>query len=50
MIAPVIAPNIGTNAVRATMQEIINAYEKHEKKREAPKAPRKFDGKYRRKT
>jgi len=34
----------------ALVQEIINAYEKHEKKREAPKAPRKFDGKYRRKT
>ena len=35
----------------ALVQEIINAYEKHEKKREQPKpAPRKFDGKYRRKT
>ena len=35
----------------ALVQEIINAYEKHEKKREAPKpAPKKFDGKYRRKT
>ena len=34
----------------ALVQEIINAYEKHEKKREVPKAPRKFDGKYRRKT
>ena len=34
----------------ALVQEIINAYEKHEKKREVPKsAPRKFDGKYRRK-
>ena len=33
----------------ALVQEIINAYEKHEKKREAPKAPKKFDGKYRRK-
>ena len=34
----------------ALVQEIINAYEKHEKKREAPKPPKKFDGKYRRKT
>ena len=34
----------------ALVQEIINAYEKHEKKREVPKAPKKFDGKYRRKT
>ena len=35
----------------ALVQEIINAYEKHEKKREQPKsAPRKFEGKYRRKT
>ena len=34
----------------ALVQEIINAYEKHEKKREIPKAPRKFDGKYRRKS
>lgn len=34
----------------ALVQEIINAYEKHEKKREIPKAPKKFDGKYRRKT
>ena len=34
----------------ALVQEIINAYEKHEKKREVPKAPRKFDGKYRRKS
>ncbi len=34
----------------ALVQEIINAYEKHEKRREAPKAPPKFDGKYRRKT
>ena len=34
----------------ALVQEIINAYEKHEKKRELPKAPTKFDGKYRRKT
>ena len=34
----------------ALVQEIINAYEKHDKKREVPKAPRKFDGKYRRKT
>ena len=34
----------------ALVQEIINAYEKFDKKREAPKAPRKFDGKYRRKT
>ena len=34
----------------ALVQEIINAYEKHDKKREAPKAPKKFDGKYRRKT
>ena len=33
----------------ALVQEIINAYEKHEKKREIPKAPKKFDGKYRRK-
>ena len=34
----------------ALVQEIINAYEKHEKKRETPKsAPRKFEGKYRRK-
>ena len=30
--------------------EYINAYEKHEKKREVPKAPKKFDGKYRRKS
>ncbi len=34
----------------ALVQEIINAYEKHEKKREQPKTPPKFDGKYRRKT
>ena len=34
----------------ALVQEIINAYEKHEKKREVPKAPKKFDGKYRRKS
>ena len=34
----------------ALVQEIINAYEKHEKKREIPKTPKKFDGKYRRKT
>ena len=34
----------------ALVQEIINAYEKHEKKREVPKTPQKFDGKYRRKT
>ena len=34
----------------ALVQEIINAYEKHEKRRETPKAPPKFDGKYRRKT
>ena len=34
----------------ALVQEIINAYEKHEKKREQPKAPVKFNGKYRRKT
>ena len=34
----------------ALVQEIINAYEKHEKKREVPKVPRKFDGKYRRKS
>ena len=34
----------------ALVQEIINAYEKHEKKRDIPKAPRKFDGKYRRKS
>ena len=34
----------------ALVQEIINAYEKHEKKREVPKAPTKFTGKYRRKT
>ena len=34
----------------ALVQVIINAYEKHEKKREVPKAPRKFDGKYRRKS
>ena len=34
----------------ALVQEIINAYEKFDKKREAPKAPRKFEGKYRRKT
>ena len=33
----------------ALVQEIINAYEKFDKKREAPKAPRKFEGKYRRK-
>ncbi|MBQ7231274.1 MAG: PhoH family protein [Oscillospiraceae bacterium] len=33
----------------ALVQEIINAYEKHEKKREQPKVPKKFDGKYRRK-
>ena len=33
----------------ALVQEIINAYEKHEKKREVPKPPKKFDGKYRRK-
>ena len=33
----------------ALVQEIINAYEKHEKKREAPKPAPKFDGKYRRK-
>ena len=34
----------------ALVQEIINAYEKFDKKREAPKPPKKFDGKYRRKT
>ena len=34
----------------ALVQEIINAYEKHEKKREVPRAPKKFDGKYRRKS
>ena len=34
----------------ALVQEIINAYEKHEKKREQTKAPVKFNGKYRRKT
>ena len=34
----------------ALVQEIINAYEKHEKRRETPKAPKKFDGKYRRKS
>ena len=34
----------------ALVQEIINAYEKHEKKREAPKPNVKFNGKYRRKT
>ena len=34
----------------ALVQEIINAYEKHDKKREQPKAPAKFTGKYRRKT
>ena len=33
----------------ALVQEIINAYEKHEKKREVPKMPPKFSGKYRRK-
>ena len=33
----------------ALVQEIINAYEKHEKKREIPKHAPKFDGKYRRK-
>ena len=33
----------------ALVQEIINAYEKHEKKREQPKVSKKFDGKYRRK-
>ena len=33
----------------ALVQEIINAYEKHEKKRGVPKTPKKFDGKYRRK-
>ena len=33
----------------ALVQEIINAYEKHDKKREAPKPPKKFEGKYRRK-
>ncbi len=33
----------------ALVQEIINAYEKHEHKREVPKTPPKFDGKYRRK-
>ena len=33
----------------ALVQEIINAYEKHEKKREVPKPPKRFDGKYRRK-
>ena len=34
----------------ALVQEIINSYEKHDKKREQPKAPAKFTGKYRRKT
>ena len=34
----------------ALVQEIINAYEKFDKKREAPRAPKKFDGKYRRKS
>ena len=34
----------------ALVQEIINAYEKFDKKREVPKAPKKFEGKYRRKT
>ena len=34
----------------ALVQEIINAYEKHDKKRDVPKAPKKFEGKYRRKT
>ena len=34
----------------ALVQEIINAYEKFDRKRETPKAPGKFDGKYRRKT
>ena len=34
----------------ALVQEIINAYEKQEKKREQPRVPRKFEGKYRRKT
>ena len=34
----------------ALVQEIINAYEKFDKKRETPKPPKKFDGKYRRKT
>ena len=34
----------------ALVQEIINAYEKFDKKREVPKTPKKFDGKYRRKT
>ena len=33
----------------ALVQEIINAYEKFDKKREVPKMPKKFDGKYRRK-
>ena len=34
----------------ALVQEIINAYEKFDKKREVPKTTKKFDGKYRRKT
>ena len=34
----------------ALVQEIINAYEKFDKKREVPRTPKKFDGKYRRKT
>ena len=34
----------------ALVQEIINAYEKHEKKREPAKETPKFNGKYRRKT
>ena len=34
----------------ALVQEIINAYEKHEKKREPAKEAPKFNGKYRRKT
>ena len=34
----------------ALVQEIINAYEKFDKKREVPKTPKKFDGKYRRKS
>ena len=33
----------------ALVQEIINAYEKFDKKREVPKMPKKFEGKYRRK-
>ena len=33
----------------ALVQEIINAYEKFDKKRELPKTPQKFNGKYRRK-